>query len=320
MSQLSAPLPGGAPIADVSYRDYGGPLHTRAIRWWIVALAGIRLLVRRPGFWIVCALSLLPYFFSGVMLYVESQGLLRSVGMLPKYPADQKFAASFFGALDGQWLWLFVLALMSGAGSIAADNRTNALLVYLAKPLTKGDYLLGKWMGIFLVVFAAAVVPALVLYLYCLISYLDAGFLKNEPWLIFRLLGAAAIPASIHASLLVGFSAWSKTPRVAGASYAALFFVGQLISTAVWLIRFRGDMSTGIIVRHLSVGGIIKGLAQNLYGVTLLVPTGHRRRGLEIVSMDPPLLGIMLAIGIGMVVLGVVAARARIQAVEVIRG
>lgn len=319
MSQLSTPL-GGTPISDVSYRDYGGPLHTRAIRWWIVAAAGIRMLVKKPGFWIVCALSLLPYVFAGVMLYVESQGMLRSMNMLPKYPPDQKFAAQFFGALDGQWFWLFVLSLMIGAGSIAADNRTNALLVYLSKPLTKGDYLLGKWMAIFLVVFAAAAVPALVLYLYCLISYLDAGFLKNEPWLIFRLLGAAAIPAALHASLLVGFSAWSKTPRVAGASYAALFLVGQLITTAIWLIRFRGDMTNGIIVRHLSVGGIIKGLAQNVYGITLLVPTGHRRRGIEIVSMDPPLLGIMLGIGLALVVLGVLAARTRIQAVEVIRG
>lgn len=311
---------GGAPIADLTYRDYNGPLHTRAIRWWIVAAAGMRMVVRKPGFWIVAALALLPHVFAGLLMYVESQGMLRSMGMMPTYPADQKYAAQFFGALKGQWLWMFTIAMMVGAGSIAADNRANALLVYLAKPLTKGDYLLGKWMGIFLMVYAVALVPAVVLYLFCLISFLDNGFLKNEPWLFMRVLGASAIPAAIHASLLVGFSAWSKTPRIAGAAYAALYLMGNTISFVIWLIRYRGDQGEGILVRHLSVNGIIDGLAQNLYGLTLLVPTGHRRRGFEIIAQDPPLLWAMLLIGGTVVVLGIAAARAKINAVEVIRG
>lgn len=320
MTDFITPGAPAAPIADVSYRNYNGPLHTRAIRWWIVAVAGIRMLIRKPGFWIVAALALLPYVVGGLFLYIESQGLLRSAGLMPEYPADQKYTVHFFGALRAQWLWLFVVALMAGAGSIAADNRANALLVYLSKPLTKGDYLLGKWMSIFLTVYVVAVAPAVVLYLFCLISFLDDGFFKNSPWLLLRMMGAVAVPAVVHASLLVGFSAWSKTPRIAGAAYAALYLVGNTISFAIWLIRYRGDMGEGILVRHLSVNGIIEGLAQNLYGLTLLVPTGHRRRGLEIIAQDPPLLGVMLLVGGVAVLLGVAAARAKINAVEVIRG
>jgi ABC-2 type transport system permease protein len=321
MTEFSLPgAPETGPIADVSYRNYAGPLHTRAARWWIVAVSGIRMLARKPGFWIVAALALLPYVVGGFLLYMESQGLLRGAGMLPEYPPDQKYAVHFFGALRTQWLWLFVVALMIGAGSIAADNRTNALLVYLSKPLTKGDYLLGKWMSIFLTVYAVALLPAVVLYLFCLISFLDDGFFRNSPWLLARVVGASAVPAVVHASLLVGFSAWSKTPRIAGAAYAALYLVGNTISFAIWLIRYRGDQSEGILVRHLSVQGLIEGLAQNIYALTLLVPTGHRRRGFEIVAQDPPLLGVMLLLGGAAVLLGIAAARARINAVEVIRG
>ena len=320
MTPISTPAAGAGPIADVSYRSYDGPLQTRAIRWWIVVVAGLRLILRRPGFWIVFALAVLPYLWEGGMLYLRSQEWASNMPMLAEYPAGQKYASSFFGALDGQWLWLLVVALMVGAGSIAADNRTNALLVYLSRPLTKGDYLFGKWVGIFLVVFSVAVVPALVLYLFCLISFLDEGFLKDEPWLLLRIIGAATVPAAVHASLLVGFSAWSKTPRVAGASYAALFFVGNLIAGAVWLIGHRGDLGGGILTQHLSVGGTIKGLAQNIYGFTRLIPSGHRERGLEIVEMPPPDPGVLLVIAVALVLLGVAAARARIRAVEVIRG
>jgi len=49
---------------------------------------------------------------------------------------------------------ILCIALVVGAGAIAADNRSNALMVYLSKPITKGDYLLGKWMGIFLAIFS----------------------------------------------------------------------------------------------------------------------------------------------------------------------
>ena len=45
-------------------------------------------------------------------------------------------------------LFLLFIALLAGAGSIANDNRANALLVYLSKPCRKVDYLFGKWAGL----------------------------------------------------------------------------------------------------------------------------------------------------------------------------
>lgn len=319
MSQLSAPVPGGAPIADISYRDYGGPLHTRAIRWWIVAAAGLRMLIRRPGFWILSALSLVPYGFGGLIFYLQGLGVQMG-RMTPEYPVGQKYAAHFWGALEWQQLSIFLIALMIGAGSIAADNRTNALLVYLSKPITKGDYLLGKWMGVFLTLFLVALLPALALYLYCLISFRTKGFLSEEPLLILRLLGASAVPAAIHASLLLGFSAWSKTPRLSGALYAGVYFVGGLVSQVIGLIVYRGDLSEGILLRHMSVGGIISGMTQWVYGVTLLQQGFHRSRGMEVLALDPPVFWITVSIAVSLVVLGLGAARMKIQAVEVIRG
>lgn len=319
MSELSAPLPGGTPVSDTGYRDYNGPLHTRAIRWWIVAAAGLRMLTRRPGFWILSALSVMPYLSAGLLFYFQSFGA--QLGQLtPPYPVGQKYAGHFWGALEWQQLSLFLIALMVGAGSIAADNRTNALLVYLSKPLTKGDYLLGKWMGVFLMLFLIALVPALVLYAYCLISFRTKGFLSEEPLLILRLLGAAAVPAAIHASLLLGFSAWSKTPRLSGAIYAGVYMVGGFVSQVIGLIVYRGDMSEGILLRHMSIGGVISGLTQLIYGVTILTRGFHRSRGMEVVALDPPVAWITLAVAAGLVVGGLVAARAKIQAVEVIRG
>jgi ABC-2 type transport system permease protein len=314
-----------SPIADLSYRTYDGTLHSRTARWWIVALSGIRMSVRKAGFWIAAAIAILPYMIAALTLFIKSMSQaargLSPMGGFAGLDATQKYAGTFFDTLSNQQVMLLVMALIVGSGSIAADNRTNALQVYLAKPITKLDYLVGKWAGVFLTLFAVTVVPGLFLYLYCLLSFLSDGFLKNEPWLIGRMILAAAVPATIHASLICGCSAWSRTPRMAGAVYAALFFASSIISGIAWGVRHHGNPGEGILLRHLSIEGVINGLTQNIYGVTQHVPTFHRRSmELQQASLIPPSLGWMLLLAGVMVVIGVAATRARIRAVEVVRG
>jgi ABC-2 type transport system permease protein len=343
----------GGPIADLSYRNYDGPLQNRAIRWWIVAVVGIRLALKKKGFWIVSAISLLPFVIMAVQLYLQSSSLGRGLANpMANNAVGQKYASQFFQAGSSQALWLFIISLMVGAGSIAADNQANALLVYLSKPITKGDYLLGKWMGIFVVVFAVAFVPALVMYLYCLLSYSAEGFLREEPWLLVRIILAAAVPAAVHASMLVGFSAWSKTPRMAGAIYAGFYFVSLAVSFMVWGIAYRGRMDEGVLVRHLSVPQMINGIQQNIYHVDVKMPgfrkTIREQRRAERQARNrtsqepgnpeapspptvereftpameipvPAMLPLLLLAG-GTCGVAVAAARARIKAVEVISG
>jgi ABC-2 type transport system permease protein len=310
-----------APIADLSYRNYDGPLHTRAARWWIIAVSRMRYLRGRWWFWLFIALSLLPYLITMVIMYVQSQAPAGARGMFTDNTVGQKYAAHFVQTLGWQSFWIFIIAIAVGAGSIAADNRSNALLVYLSKPLTKGDYLLGKWMGIFMTVFLSSFVPALIFYIYCLLSYTSDGFLRDEPWLIVRLIAACAVPGVIHASLLVGFSAWSKTPLVAGAVYAGLYLCSSAVSLILWMVQSQGDPEKGLIVGHLSVSGIINGLTQNVFHLTYHL-TGFRRKTGEFrqIVIPPPNVWIMLAIALGLIVIGVGAARARIRAVEVVRG
>jgi ABC-2 type transport system permease protein len=314
-----------SPIADLSYRGYDGPLHTRFARWWIVALAGIRLVRKKPGFWILVALCAFPFLLAAIRLYIESQVRVRGLAVPPNPLIDattgQKYASAFFQAYSGQQLMLFVAALLVGAGSIAADNRANALLVYLSKPITKGDYLLGKWMGVFLTLFGVAFAPAFLLYLYCLLSYGSDGFLRDEPLLWGRVLLAAMVPAAVHASLILGFSAWSKTPRMAGAIYAAFYFISGIVAAILWGIRYHGDIEKGVLLRHLSVSGVIEGLGQNIYGVTMhTVGILRRHHEMRQMTIPMPALGAMLGVAAALILLGVLATRLKIRAVEVVRG
>src|SRR5262249_40258353 len=148
----------------------------------------------------------------------------------------QHWASWFMRALPWSMFFLVALTMVVGAGSIANDNRANALLVYLSKPVTKLDYLVGKWVGVFVMLFSVAFVPALILYLYCLLSFRSEGFFTSDRLLLGKVLLVTAIGAALHTSLILGFSSWSKSALMAGALYAAFYFLGVAIAPIVSMI------------------------------------------------------------------------------------
>ncbi len=306
-------------IADRSYRGYDGELKTRAARWWIVALATIRANLRKPAFWILAGLVLLFYVINGLVFYF-TQNAMSQMGS----PAQKNaYAQSLYQCLTFVGLPVFLTALVVGAGSIAADNRANALLVYLAKPITKTDYLLGKWVGVFTMVAAVSFLPALLLYLFFLGAYWSEGFWKENPTLILRLLGATLLPALLHASLIIGFSAWSKRPSLAGALYAGLYFVTLIVSGVAGAMMISNAPNRQVTTRaatvlSLSVDGIIRGTALRLYNAE--APGRQFREQMEQPEPPrPPLLPLLLLSG-ALVVIPLAAARVKVRAVEVISG
>lgn len=323
------PLPAlkpDAPIADLTYRNYDGPLHSRAVRWWTIAAAMFRLHTKPLGFKIVASIAVLPYLFIIALLWVQGQINSNSNGRqitgfltnLMDNTPGQKYAIQFYNALGYQLLYLVILTLIAGAGSIASDNRNNALLIYLSKPITKTDYLMGKWMGLFLTLFMVAFGPALLLYLYCLVSYTGDGFLRDEPRLILHVIACTGITAAVFTSVMIGLSAWSKSPRVIGAVLAGIYFAGQIVAFAVWSQLSHGRPSQDAIALHSSIGGALSGLSQGIYGVTIHSMRLSRRRGVFSLDIPPPAPAVMWSIALGLILFGIIAARLKIRAVEVI--
>jgi ABC-2 type transport system permease protein len=332
-------------ITDVTYRNYDGPLKTHALRWWPIAVATIRASVNRKkfGFWIPVVLTFLIYFFQGILFFfnhgmrqkMEEAGNFMAAGPINPYPL------ALFQAMASTHLLVVIAAITVGSAVIAADNRANALLVYLSKPLTRIDYLIGKWIGVFLLLAALTLAPALLLFAFFAISYSSDGFLKDNPTLILRLLAASLLPAVLHTSLIIGFSAWSKTPRLAGALYAAFYFVTGILAGTIGGVLLQKDTEnknskTTAIVSRLSVDGVGDGIAMNLYDVNpdqivSFQASGRRRRRrpnpeqeaekpTSFLVQERPNLPIMLLIGGALVAIPLAAAYQKVRAVEVIRG
>ena len=308
-------------IADLSYRNYEGPLLSRVARWWTIAKSGIQGVMKKPGFWVAVAFCIMPYLGHGFAFYLQQQiASMGGAGAMLLGAQNEKFGQLFYTCLCGNTneLSMFIIALMIGTGSIAADNRANALMVYLSKPVTKGDYLLGKWVGIFLTLWLVALLPCLLLFLFCMVLYTGDGFLKENPTLILRVLLSSFLPALIHTSVLIGISAWSKSPRLVGAIYAAVYFVGGVLSWLLGISLYADQPTSNNLVQHFSVNGIMEGIIQNILHVTLATGITNQRR--DDPTLAIPMVTPLVIAAVVLVIGGILAARAKIKAVEVVRG
>lgn len=320
-----------SPIADLSYRHYDGPLDPPAYRWWAIARASMRLSMRKRGFWVWACFSAYFYLILLVVFFFAEMAMANTpVGQ--KNPLLQQIVwkDQFLNAFaTGQLLYL-ILALLIGVGAIANDNRANALLVYLSKPCTKTDYIIGKWLGIFLPITIVTAVPAFVFYLYCLMTYRDYGFLTEDPRLPLKLIGMVLVPGFVHASLCLGISSVFKQARLAGATYAGLYFFTFFFTKSIDKVaeahQYQGKALPPAVesLYYASVDGLQFGLAKAILGTdgSALLPGmngGGGRRGMAPALQIPaPDFWLIFGVVFSICAISVLIAWIRVKAVEVV--
>jgi len=154
------------PIYDQSYAHWKGRLEGRVFRWLPIMLNGIRLVFKRKLMLLLIGVALIPFMFRLGMVI-----LYHNLDSLPENPPEH------FGEeirATGNFYYLFltreqvfgviVMCLFMGAPLVARDMRVGAMEVYFAKPITVGEYLLGKGGVVVSYVFLVTLVPALLLY------------------------------------------------------------------------------------------------------------------------------------------------------------
>ncbi len=146
------------PIYDQSYRRYEarGPL--RRVRFWPITREALRLILVRRAFLALLAAGWLPFIGFVIFFYVVTR--------FPEAGNVVPVNASLFGRFFlFQWPLALLLTTFAGAGLVANDLRTGAILVYLSRPLSRRDYVIGK-LGVLLALnLSVTLAPGLLLYL-----------------------------------------------------------------------------------------------------------------------------------------------------------
>jgi ABC-2 type transport system permease protein len=205
------------PIYDQGYRRYQARAPLHQLRFWPITREALRLVLARRAFLGLLAFSFLPFIVRVIQIYIVTR--FPEAGRI--LPIDGRLFGDF---LNQQIGFTMLLSIFGASGLIANDLRTGAILVYLSRPLTRRDYVVGKLGVPLLLNLAVTLVPGLLLYAAGL-GLAPEQYLRWELWWIAPAILAHAVTMSLVVSLLViAISSLSRSARVAGLAFVGLLF------------------------------------------------------------------------------------------------
>jgi len=280
------------PIYDQSYRRYEARGGLRQARFWPITREALRIVLAKRLFLVLLLASWLPLVVRMVQVYAVAR--FPEAGRL--LPVDGRLFGEF---LNQQILFTVFLSVFGGAGLVANDLRTGAILVYLSRPLTRRDYVLGK-LGVLLSLnLSVTLVPGLLLYLVAL-ALVPGQFAEWKLLWIGPAIVLHAFVIALSVSLLVlAVSALSRSARVAGLGFVGLFIGLEIVRGVLVTMADRPEAHVLSLLNNLRmVGNLLFGIAA---------------RGAAVPAALPP---IVLALG-ALACLAVL--RARVRAVEIVK-
>ncbi|HKY33887.1 MAG TPA: ABC transporter permease subunit [Candidatus Polarisedimenticolia bacterium] len=217
------------PIYDQSYRPYRGALTSHTWRWWTITQAGLMQHLSRRLTLIFLFVAIIPAIVQGVIIWFSHQ----VTSQQNLFTVDPAFFRNF---LWMQGPFLMLVCVWPGATLIARDLKTNAIQLYLSRPLTRTDYVLGKFGIVAGVAMLLLPVPALLLFIMEIGLSTDTAFLARYFWIPFAILGYSAVVITGAALLSLALSSITRSGRYAGLLFFALVICSRIAAGVATLL------------------------------------------------------------------------------------
>ena len=216
------------PIHDQSYRRYKGARAPQGRAWTVIATAGIRLMLAKKKFLALLVLAWLPFVVRSVQMYLSANFAQLSV-IAPSPSTFRQFLAF-------QDPFVFFITIFTGAGLIANDMRANALQIYLAKPMSRFEYIAGKFAVLAFFLLLVTWLPATMLLVVQVVFAGNLQFLSANLYLIPAILVATLIETAVLSMVMLALSSLSKSARFVGIMYAGALFFTQGLYGVVYVV------------------------------------------------------------------------------------
>lgn len=148
-----------------SYKSYSGPLTAMRRRWLVITRYSLNEAFASRVSVVLFVICLVPALLSAVVIYVINSDTARALLNMQGaalLAIDNKF---FFKMLEIQgWLALFLTAWV-GPVMISPDLTNNALPLFLSRPVSRAEYVIGKISVLLIVLSAVTWVPIALLFI-----------------------------------------------------------------------------------------------------------------------------------------------------------
>jgi ABC-2 type transport system permease protein len=217
------------PIHDQSYRRYGGSKVAPGYSWSVIAVAGIKTMIRKRMFLGLLLFAWIPFIVRAVQIYIEAN-----------FPQTQQMigvtADTFREFIDQQGFFVFFVTIWVGAGLIANDRRANALQIYLSKPLTRAEYIAGKVAILVTFLLLVTWIPGMLLLLLKILFAGSLTFIRQNAFLFPAITVASFLQVIVASFAMLALSSLSKSSRYVGILYAGAMFFSEAVFAALRLI------------------------------------------------------------------------------------
>jgi len=273
-------------VYEQSYKRYAGPLTPEWSRFLIIPRHAYRVVFGSKlftGFYVLC---FIPLLVEAIMIYlhhnVNALGIMQ-VNVVELFPVDASFFQTFTNIQGG---FASLVALLIGPPLVSRDLRNNALPLYLCRPFSRTEYVLGKMSVLLILLSGITWVPQLLMFLFQ--AYLEGfGWLKSNLWIASAIFIGSFVWILLLALISQTISALVKWRVVASGIMLGLFFVPSAFGV------FINEVFTTRIGNLLSFVALMTNVSSGLFGTFVQTDSVMRMNFEGVVTQrvvtEPPL-------------------------------
>lgn len=229
------------PVYAQHYRRWMGQTTPRWLRWTVITRYHLRQLFTGKGRLALIALLVLSgavhLTFLAIIYILANAELLSFLGQVKLPEVNAEF---FIYPFVPQGFIVGLLTLIVGSGLIADDRRDNAVPLYLSKPLTPTEYLVGKCGVLAVFTLAVTAVPVNLLFLFEVLVHGGRAFFKAHWWLPLSITSFSVVITALCGAVILMASSLVKKGSLAGV-FAIGLFIGHNVLTGILVSSFRNE-------------------------------------------------------------------------------
>ena len=211
-------------VYEQTYKRYAGTLTPEWSRFLVIPRHALRGTFNSKLFILFFVICFVPLLVEAILIYlrynVGALGAL-TINVRELIPVDAFFFQVFVNVQNS---FAFLLALLIGPPLVSRDLRNNALPLYLCRPFSRTEYVIGKMSVLLILLSLVTWVPQLLLFF--LQSYLEGfAWFKENLWIANSIVIASVFWILLLALLTQTISALVKWRVVASGALVALFLI-----------------------------------------------------------------------------------------------
>ena len=243
-------------VYERTYKQFAGKLSPEWSRFLIIPRHAYHHIFKSKLFTAFFAICFIPLLIEAILIYLHhnvSALAIMKINVRELLPIDASFFQTF---VNIQSAFAFFVALLVGPPQVSRDLRNNALPLYLCRPFSRAEYVLGKMSVMLILLSAITWIPQLLLFLFQ--GYLGGiGWLKENLWIATAIFIGSVVWILLLALLSQAVSAIVKWRVVASAALLGIFFIpsvfGQVVNT-IFMTRWGNLISLDALMRNVMAG------------------------------------------------------------------